>query len=104
MLKQIIFLIVVSLLAIFFMRDVSVCLVYLGKAHHYLTKELAVVFAGGAVGMMIRQVVVLVVIPVIVGLIPGSIYWVIKRKRMPYLFHIIWIVWLILMTSIILHR
>ena len=104
MFKQLSIVITASFLVIYFQHEVAFLLGYVGWAHHYIAHLLSYVIAGGEVGMLIRHMLTLFFVPVIIGFIPGGVYWFIKRQQMPYLFHIIWVVWLILMSSMILHR
>jgi len=104
MLKQLLYIIIISLLTVLFVKEIHFVLAHLGSLHHYLAKQLAHVFSGGSIGLMIRKVLVLTIIPLALGFIPGLIYWIIKRAQMPYLFHVIWVIWIILATSIMLHH
>src|ERR1700722_4304496 len=95
MIKQIFLLIVLSLLIITGMAYAHHALQYLLNAHEWIDGMLTEVFSGGTAGNIIRQLISLLAIPVIVGLIPAIIYWMVKRSWMPYFMEIVWVVWLI---------
>ena len=100
MLKQLAYLVVASIIAVFFIKEIALLLNYLATGYHFLSDQMTVVFANGVVGRMVRGVIALLAIALIAGLIPQLIYWVIKRKEMPYLYHVIWVAWIMLVTVI----
>ena len=103
MLKQFAYLIIASILAIFFVHELAFVLKYINEAHNMLSTQMRNVFAGGEIGQTIRHVLSLFLIPVIVAYIPAGIYWLFTRKEMPALCHVVWILWIVLATSIALH-
>ena len=95
MIKKIIALIVVSVALVFFMPYAQIGVEYLLKGHAYITDLLTTVFSGEQMGTLVRGFIALLCIPLIVGLIPSIIFWMIKRHWMPWFMDIVWIVWLI---------
>jgi ABC-type Fe3+ transport system permease subunit len=102
MVKQGALLLVVSLLCIIFMTQLSSFLHSIEHTHHILTDNLATVFSGSSTGKYIKDTLSLILLPILIGLIPGGIYWAIKREKMPYLMPLIWVLWLMLTTTLIL--
>jgi len=102
MMKQGLYILVASILLVVFLPQVHIFLDYIGQAHTFLTKQLSHVFAGGKIGQLIRHSVVLFVVPVVVGFVPGGIYYVVKRAVMPYQLHVIWVLWVMLATALAL--
>ena len=102
MFKQGLYILVASILLVVFLPQVHIFLDYIGQAHVFLSKQLSYVFAGGKIGQLIRHSVVLFLVPVIAGFIPGGIYWAVKRSTMPYQAHLIWLLWVMLATAIAL--
>jgi fatty acid desaturase len=68
---------------------------HLVLAHDWINDQLTQVFTGGQAGNIIRQLIALLAIPVIVGLIPTTIFWMVKRTWMPCFMQIVWVVWLL---------
>lgn len=95
MFKQIIALILISLVIVFFMPYVQTGIQGLMDAHNWISNMLRSVFSGGEAGNMARGFIALLCIPVLAGAIPAVIYWIIKRRWLPYFMQIIWVVWLI---------
>lgn len=93
---------VASFLCIFFMHQVSMSLSYLFHWHSAVSQDLAIVFSGEHWGLIIRRVLALALIPLALSAIVGGTYWLIKREQMPYLFHMFWLIWLILLTGLAL--
>ena len=103
MLKQLIFLFIATIFAIYFIHEVALFLHYVNHSYHYLSRELMPVFAPRTLGRFIRHTIALISIPLFMGLIPAGFYWVFNRHQMPFLYPLIWIFWMILLTTVALH-
>lgn len=42
-----------------------------------------------------RGLIALLSIPIIVGLVPTVLYWVLRRHWFPYFMEIVWVIWLV---------
>ena len=103
MLKNVFFLLALSLLGILFIKEVVLGLHYVSLYHHYAARLLSDIFTGDHLGRVIRETLALFIIPFLVGAIPGLIYWLVMHKIMPYMYHVMWLIWVMLLTSIALH-
>jgi hypothetical protein len=101
MLKQIIIIIVLSLLVVVSMPYAQKGLEYLVSAHNWVDQILIQVFSGGQVGNILRALIALLAIPLLVSLIPAIIYWLVKRKWFPYFMETLWIVWVLQTTAVV---
>lgn len=95
MLKQFIFLIALSVAIIFAMAYAQVGVQWLLAAHDWISQTLTNVFSGGQAGNTTRGIIALLSIPLLVGLVPTMIYWMLRRHWFPYFMHIVWVVWLV---------
>lgn len=95
MFKQIVFLLVLSLLIVIGTAYAHQAMQYLVNAHEWIDGMLTEVFSGGTAGNIIRQLIALLAIPVFVGLVPAIIFWMVKRRWMPYFMEIVWVIWLL---------
>ncbi|RDI41325.1 hypothetical protein [Aquicella lusitana] len=95
MIKQIIALIGLSILVVLSMSYAQQGMEALVSAHEWISQILTEVFSGGQAGNLARGLIALLSIPILVGLIPTVIYWIVKRSWFPYFMEIVWIVWLI---------
>ncbi|OGT45953.1 MAG: hypothetical protein A3E83_02625 [Gammaproteobacteria bacterium RIFCSPHIGHO2_12_FULL_41_20] len=95
MLKHIIALIVLSLLAVVGMDYVQQVLDLLISAHTWISDTLMRVFSVDDAGIVAKNLIALLCMPLVIALIPSLIYWLIKRKWFPYFFEIAWIIWLV---------
>lgn len=102
MLKNIIILLIITSIAIVGAQHLRPLILALLAAHDWVTQLLMQVFAGGKTGNMIRQLIALVSMPLLISLIPTFIYWLAKRRLYPYFMHIVWAVWLIQISAIII--
>ena len=71
MLKQLIALIILSILVIFFMIYAQQVIHLLLKAHELISEMLTNVFAGGQSGKLAKDVIALLSIPVLISFIPA---------------------------------
>jgi len=95
MLKQTIALIALSVGIIFSMSYAQQAVQVLIHAHDWISQLLMDVFSGGQAGNIMRGLIALLSIPLLVGLVPALIYWMIRRHWFPYFMEIVWIVWLV---------
>ncbi len=102
MLKQIIVIILLSLAITVGMPYAQQGLQYLLLAHDWVADVLTGVFSGGQAGNIIRNLLTLLAIPVLVGLVPTIIYWIAKRKWFPYFMDIVWIIWLVQTSALVI--
>jgi hypothetical protein len=53
------------------------------------------VFSGSQAGSIPKNLIALLSLPLLVGLVPAIIYWMVRRHWFPYFMQIVWVVWLI---------
>ncbi|QLH41311.1 MAG: hypothetical protein HWD59_00255 [Coxiellaceae bacterium] len=87
-----------SLVAIIFLQQIAWVVHGIAVFHHWFISELRNLFAFGKWSHLILAWIVLIVVPVIIAAIPAFIYWLIKRRWMPYYMQIVWTVWLVLLA------
>jgi len=98
MLKQIIsFLIIIALSAAvaFLMPEAQKLIQLLVSAHDWVSGILTNVFNGGRAGNIAREGVALLIIPLLAGLIPAIIFFLVRKHWLPCFMEIVWIVWLL---------
>lgn len=103
MLKQSIFVIIISIIVFLFGQQISHVLHLIGSLHQQTIHFLSQIFAGGYIGLIIRHVLAVFVIPFIIALIPTGIYYAIKHKPFPFFPHVLWVSWIILETFLLTH-
>ncbi|MDF1684422.1 MAG: hypothetical protein P1U36_07155 [Legionellaceae bacterium] len=104
MLKQSLLYLVLSILVIIFAKYTKLFVLYTDIFYTYINTVLEPLFGSGFVGEIFRNVFTLVLVPLALAGIPALIYWLIKRKRMPYFIELTWILWLIIAMSSYLIR
>lgn len=104
MLKQSIVYLILSMLIVIFAQYAHLLVVYVVMLYTYLMIHITPLFSGSQYGILIRNVLSLVLIPVIIAGIPALIYRAIKGQTMPYFFELTWGLWLIIVMGKILIR
>lgn len=101
MLKQIIVLILLSLIVILATPQAHLLITWILSVHHWILETLTPIFSGGEAGNITRKLIALLAAPIVVALIPALIYWLMKRKWFPYFMEFVWVTWLVQTTAII---
>lgn len=104
MLKQLSILVLLSAVLLIFAQHTQLILSYLDASHTFLNAKLSYIFNTSTAGNTTQEVTCLLVIPMTLAVIPAAIYWLIKRRMMPYFYHVLWTVWIILFTTLTLSR
>jgi hypothetical protein len=60
------------------------------------------VFSGGEAGNITRQLIALLTIPFLFGLIPATIFWMVKRRWLPCFMEIVWVAWLLQTSALVI--
>ncbi|WP_133130354.1 hypothetical protein [Legionella yabuuchiae] len=102
MLKQGFIYLLLSIIIVVFAEYAQMIIVYLDMLYTFVNLKLAPVFSQSELGIMIRRVFSLVIIPILIAAIPALIYRLIKGKNMPYFIQITWLLWLVIVLSKIL--
>jgi hypothetical protein len=93
-----------SLLIILYSHQMKLFFVYMNMLYAYINLLLQPLFGSGIMGEAFRNMSALVLIPLVLSGIPALIYWIIKRKKMPYFIELTWLFWLILaLCSYLIH-
>lgn len=101
MLKQILAIILLSILIILTTVYAQQLLQLLLAGHDWIAQTLTDVFSGGMAGNLVRNLLALLAVPLLCGLIPAIIYWFAKRSWFPYFMHVVWVVWLVQTSALI---
>jgi hypothetical protein len=102
MIKKSLIYLLLSILVVLFAKYVHLAIVYIDMIYVYIMLQLASIFSINETGLLIRNVLVLALIPTLIAGIPALIYYVIKKQTMPYFMEIVWLLWLILVLSKVL--
>ena len=102
MLKHIIAIVLISVLVILTMPYMQMALHGLMDAYNWINQMLTQVFSGDKAGNTTRELIAMLILPLVVGLVPAIPYYFAKRSFLPYFMTIVWVVWLIEVTAIVL--
>ena len=101
MFKHIIIIILLSIVVLLAMPHAQLILRGLLSAHDVVAEVLRKVFAGDDIGNLIRELIALLAIPVLIGLVPVLIFWLIRRQWFPYFVYFVWFTWLVQTAALI---
>jgi len=102
MLKQIIAIVLLSIIITLTTPHIQQGLQYLLSGYNWVSHQLTEVFSGGSTGNLIRNLLALLAIPLLVGMVPVTIYWLARRKWFPYFMQLVWVIWLVQTAGIVL--
>ena len=101
MLKQLLAIILLSILVITCMWYAQQGLQAILTAHAWISDMLKQVFSGGEAGDIIRQLIALLTMPLLIAAVPALIYWLVRHHGFPYFMEIVWVVWLMQTAALI---
>lgn len=104
MFKQSLLYLLLSILVIMFAKYAKLCVLYVDLFYTYINTLLEPLFGSGFIGEIFRNLFTLVLVPLTIAAIPAFIYWLVKRKYMPYFIELSWLLWLIIAMSSYLIR
>lgn len=102
MLKQITSIIIASLIVLLLSKYLTIGLNWVQALHNWLYEITKAIFSDNALGIILRKMIALLVIPLVCVGVPAGLYYVIYRKSMPYFTEAVWVVWIILATAMLL--
>jgi len=102
MLRQTLIYLLLSVVVVLFARYAQLLVVYIDLFFAFINLKLAPVFSQTGVGLLIRKVIVLMLIPITIACIPALTYRVVKGRDMPHFISLTWIIWSIIVLSDIL--
>ncbi len=95
MVKQVIALLVLSVVIVVASVYAQQVVHGLLAAHDWVSNLLTDVFSGGQAGNIARGMLSLLCVPLLVGIVPALAYWALRRHMFPYFMETVWIVWLL---------
>lgn len=101
-LKHFLALIVLSILVLFGKPFFIDFLRLLGSTHGWFAAHLVFLFSWTHYSKLCSEILALTITPILIALVPAFIYWIFKRGEMPYLFLVMWVIWVILATVVAL--
>ena len=93
--KQIVLLLLLSLIATFSLHILDDMLKVVVVLHDHLASMLQMIFAGSEIGHLVQAILSMVLIPIGVGLLAFSGYYLVKKKPLTLTMDIVWAVWLV---------
>lgn len=104
MLRHIALLLLLSFALLFLMHPLQWLVGKLYQFELFFAELTGQIFANGLTGRIIRQVITLTLTPLIIASIPAGIYWLLRRHTLPYLSHLVWTIWLMLVLILACHK
>ena len=99
MLKQSLIYLALSLIVVIFAHYAHLLVVYLDIFYTQANLVITPLFSNSHAGVILREVIILTLLPICVTAIPALIYRAIKRHTMPYYFEATWMIWLMIVIS-----
>ncbi len=104
MFKQFLLIVILTAIAVLFIKEFAGILYALGHAQNFLVNEIAALLPRDTVFRYISKLIILIAIPILISLLAAFIHWLIKRKEMPKLIDLIWLLWVISLLIFVLQK
>lgn len=102
--KHILILLLVSIISIIWIKEIAQVLHYMMHLYIVFSKTLSRFIVGGYLIAVVRQSIVLMMVPLLITMVPVGLYWLIKRRLMPHAHEILYIAWFIMLTTLVLYK
>lgn len=102
MFKQSIIYLIISILLIVLKSYVALGLAYFNYFYKWFAGIGAPLLQQLGFGAQLQTILLLVLFPVLIVGIPGSVYYMVKRKKMPYLMEATWALWVVIVLCHVL--
>ncbi len=96
--RNAILMIILSIVIVMLLHEFEIVVQFIYFSMHEISKVTSVIFSNKQISTISAKMVLLILSPAIVGVIIGGIYYGIRKKKLPGLTYIVWIVWIILAT------
>lgn len=105
MINKLIALVIISVIVVFFPAYTEQVMSWVLLFHAWVVDFLANIFSDGQLGRVIRDLLGLIVFPLVVGLVPAILFWIAKRRLFPYFVMFVWSAWLLQLGAlVVLHK
>jgi hypothetical protein len=104
MYKQIIALLVLSLLIVIGATYFAIILQWILDIHQGVIHVLSRMFSTSSAGEIATQFVAFILMPLVVAAVIAIVYKLLRKKMVPYFMHIIWVLWIIQVTGVLLRH
>ena len=101
MFKHILFLIGLSVAAIFFQDQLMQALQFFMVMHAELAKGLGDIFSVDKIGEVVQSVLALLLIPAAIGVLIAVLHFFIRKHHFPHTMTTIWVAWAVLLVSVL---
>ena len=102
LIKQLILLVILSIACLFLQNQLAHVLRFMLHLHNLLADIIGRLTGRfGYVGVVVQGTFSLVLIPVLFGLIASGFYWLVKHVQLPNMMMIIWLIWTVLLITIL---
>lgn len=95
MLKQFFLMIILTIIGVFFIKELSVILHGAGHLQLLLATHIAKIIPFPQYKLFISHTITLILMPIIIALIPAFFFWLFTKKDLPRLMMIFWLFWLV---------
>ena len=102
MLKQIVLLLIASILIVLFSAYGSLILHCVNSLYQFMDTLLNHVISNSSTGHIAKSTLILLLIPLIIAYLINGFYLLVMRREFPYLFVSMWFIWFMLVVSAIL--
>ena len=101
MIKNVLLLVVLSIIAIFFQDQLVAVLHGIMSVHQQIIKGLSSIFSIEGAGEIVQSVLALLLMPVVVGIVFAIAHFFAKQQHFPHTLTVIWACWAILLTAVL---
>lgn len=99
---QILIIVVISMILAATTHYAKIVISWLLGFHDWIGSLLGTIFSSTVIGNFIQLSLSFIILPFLVSLVAAAVYSAIKKKFMPAFMLIVWLIWLVMATAIIM--
>ncbi len=104
MFKQLLLIIIISILAVLFATELHSSLQYLGTAQNLMAGTITTWFPISNLTALLSRVIAVILLPFLISYVSAFIYWLVKRRELPYLKQIVGALWIVSLLIFIYYK
>jgi len=95
---------ILSILVVLLAKYVHQAVIYIDMAYYWINAQLMPIFSKTGTGDMIRQTLVLSIVPLLLAGIPTLAYQMVSGKKLSWFLELTWVLWLTIALSVLVIR
>ena len=105
MFKQLTIMLIISAIVVLLSNTVISILKSLGHMQHFFVAKLTAILPAAQIwSVWVSKFAIIILVPALISMFIAFVYWLIKRRELPRLLEVIWVVWGVSLLVFIMYK